>query len=152
MCKGCEKGHFCTLSRTLHTFLSKWFIFFKFTLIKITQWNNLRFFPKSCTHIFYNINFRLQGLQIGAFQQRYLKCKCETLNTLFWSWIISKNLQNWKMSSKKNFLSGLVTKLENLFVFGRNLWKISSSWWFLKKSCFPISLWLKHWKSVIYNI
>ena len=22
--------------------------------------------------------FRLQGLQIGVFQQRYLKCKCET--------------------------------------------------------------------------
>ena len=40
--------------------------------------NNLRFFPKACTHIFNNINFRLQGLQIGAFQQRYLKCKCET--------------------------------------------------------------------------
>ena len=27
---------------------------------------------------FNNISFRLQGLQIGAFQQLYSKCKCET--------------------------------------------------------------------------
>ena len=47
-------------------------------LIKNTQNNNLRFFPKEFTHIFKNYNFRLQGLQIEAFQQRYLKCKCET--------------------------------------------------------------------------
>ena len=40
--------------------------------------NNLRFFPKACTRVFDNINFRLQGLQIGALQQCYLKCKCET--------------------------------------------------------------------------
>ena len=35
-------------------------------------------FPKAFMRIFNNIYFRLQGLQIGAFQQRYLKCKCET--------------------------------------------------------------------------
>ena len=27
----------------------------------------------------------------------------------------------------------MVTKLENLFVFGKKLWKISSNWWFKKK-------------------
>ena len=37
-----------------------------------------KIFPKGCTHFFNNINFRLQGLQIEAFQQRYLKCECET--------------------------------------------------------------------------
>ena len=51
------------LSRTLYTFLSKYIFFF---------------FPKACTRIFNNINFGVQGLQIGAFHQRYLKCKCET--------------------------------------------------------------------------
>ena len=28
--------------------------------------------------MFNNINFSLKGRQIGAFHQRYLKCKCET--------------------------------------------------------------------------
>ena len=37
------------------------------------------------------------------------------------------------MSSKNFFLSGLVTKLENLFVFGKNLLNISSNWLFQKK-------------------
>ena len=60
------------------------------------------------------------------------------------------------MSSKKNFLSGLVTKLENLFVFGKNLWKICSNWWFQKKLLIDLtSAWtlkvcsieeLKEWK------
>ena len=54
-------------------------------------------------------------------------------NTLFWRWISSKNLQKGKNVLQKNFLSGLVTKLENLFVFGKNLWKISSNGWFQKK-------------------
>ena len=47
-------------------------------MIKSTQNNNLRFFPKEFTHVFKNYNFRLQGLQIEAFQQLYLKYKCET--------------------------------------------------------------------------
>ena len=96
------------LSRTLYTFWSKWFIFLKFMSIKSTQWNNLRFFLKACTCVFNYINFRLQGLQIGAFQQRYLKCKCET--PYFEGELVPKTCKNWKMSSKKNFLSGLVTK------------------------------------------
>ena len=66
--------------------------FFLFTLIKSTQLNNLRFFPKACTHIFNNNNFRLQGLQIGAFQQRYLKCKCET--PYFESELVSKTCKS----------------------------------------------------------
>ena len=53
-------------------------------------------------------------------------------NTLFWIWISSKNLQKLKNTLQKNFLSVLVTKLENIF-FGKNLWKISSNWWFQKK-------------------
>ena len=106
-------------------------LFLLFMLIKSTQWNNLRCFPKACTHIFNNTNSRLQGLQIVAFQQRYLKCKCET--PYVEGELVPKTCKKWKMSSKKNFLSGLVTKLENLFVFGKNLWKISSNWWFQKK-------------------
>ena len=99
--------------------------------IESTQWNNLRFFPKSCTHVFNNINFILQGFQLGAFQQRYLKCKCET--PYFEGELVPKTCKNWKMSSKRFFLSGLVTKLENLFVFGKNWEKISSNGWFQKK-------------------
>ena len=105
--------------------------FFLFTLIKSTRWNSLRFFPKACTHVFININFRLQGLQIGAFQQCYLKCKCET--PYFEVELVPKTCKNCKMSSKNNFLSGLVTKLENLFVFGKNWRQISSNGWFQKK-------------------
>ena len=130
MCKGCEKGHFYPFSHPLNIFV-KMIIFLKFTLIKSTQWNNLRFFPKACTRIFNNINFRLKGLQIGAFQQRYLKCKCET--PYCEGELVPKTCKNGKMSSEFFFLSGLVTKLENLFVFGKNLWKISSIWWFQKK-------------------
>ena len=122
---------FFTLSRTLYTFTSKFIFIFLFTLIKSTQWNNLRFFPKACTHIFKNYNFRLQGLQIEAFQQRYLKCKCET--PYLEGELVPKTCKNWKMCSKKIFLSGLVTKLEFLFVFGKILWKMSSNWWFQKK-------------------
>ena len=99
-------------------------------LIKSTQWNNLRYFPKACTRIFNNVNFRLQGHQIGAFQQRYLKYKCET--PYFESELVPKTCKSWKISSNIIFLSGLVTKLENLFVFGKNLWKISSNRWFQK--------------------
>ena len=51
-------------SRTLYKFLSKYFIFFKFMLIKSTQNNNLRFFPKEFTHILKKYNLRLQGLKI----------------------------------------------------------------------------------------
>ena len=123
-------GKKCPVSHPRHIFV-KIIYFFKFTLIKSTQWNNLRFSPKTCTRIFYNINFWLQGLQIRAFQQRYLKCKCET--PYFESELVPKTCKSWKMSYKKKFLSGLVTKLENLFVFGKNLWKISSNWWFQKK-------------------
>ena len=129
MCKGCEKG-LKMPSRTFTHFCQNNF-FLKYMLIKSTQWNNLRFFPKACTHIFNNINLRLQGLQIGAFQQRYLKSKCET--PYFDGSKVPKNYKNWTILSKKNFLSGLVTKLENLFVFGKNLWKSSSNWWFQKK-------------------
>ena len=128
--KGARKGIFYPFSHPLHIFV-KIIYFFKFKLIKSTLWNNLRFFPKACTHIFNKINFRLQGLQIGAFQQRYLKCKCET--PYFEGELVSKTCKNWKMSSKKNFLSGLVTKLENLLVFGKNLWKFSVNGWFQKK-------------------
>ena len=105
--------------------------FFKFTLIKSTQWNNLRFFPKACTRVFNNIKYWLQCLQIGAFQQHYLNCKCET--PYFEGELVHKTCKNWKMSFKHFFLSGLVTKQENPFVFGKNLWKISSNGWFQKK-------------------
>ena len=119
--------------------------FFKFTLIKSTQWNNLRFFSKACTHIFNNINFRLQGLQIGAFQQRYLKCKCET--PYFEGELVPKTCKNKKMSSTNFVLSGLVTKLEKLFVLGIIYEKSAQPDGF-KKSCWLISLRLEHWKSV----
>ena len=46
-------------------------------MIKSTQNDNLRYFPKEFTHILKNHNFGLQGLQIEAFQQRYSKCKWE---------------------------------------------------------------------------
>ena len=128
--KGARKGIFYPFSHPLQFFV-KMIFFFKFTLIKSTQWNNLRFFPKACTRIFNNINFRLWGLQIGALQQRYLKCMCET--PYFEGELVPKTCKNWRMNSKKFFLIGLVTKLENLFVFGKNLWKISSNWWFQKK-------------------
>ena len=58
-----ERVKKCPFSHTAHIFV-KIIYYFKFTLIKSTQNNNY--------------NFRLQGLQIEAFQQRYLKCKCET--------------------------------------------------------------------------
>ena len=118
------------LSRTLYTFMSKYNFFFKFTLIKSTQNKNFRFFPKEFTHISKNYNFRLQSLQIGAFQQCYSKCKCET--PYLKGELVPKTCKNWTMSSKKKFLSGLVIKLENLLVFGKTLWKISSNWWFQK--------------------
>ena len=95
--QGARKGKKCTFSHTVHIFV----FFFLFTLIKSNQWNNLRCFPKACTHIFNNIYFRLQGLQIGAFQQHYLKCKCET--PYFEGELVPKTCNNWKMSSKKNF-------------------------------------------------
>ena len=62
-------------------------------------------------------------------------------NTLFRRWIGSKNLQKLKMSSKTIFLCGLVTKLENLFVFGKTkligysvqlqifVFVVTTSWW-----------------------
>ena len=106
----------------------------------------MRFFLKACISIFNTINLRLQGLQVGAFQQRYLKCKCET--PYLEGELVPKTCKNWKMSFKKKFLSVLVTKLENLFVFRNNLWKISSNWWF-QQICWPISLRLKHSKSVL---
>ena len=65
------------------------------------------------------------------------------------------------MSCKKNFLSGLVTKLENLIVFGKILWKISSNWWFQKKLltdltstqtlkvCFTLSNIKTEWKALM---
>ena len=62
---------------------------------------------------------QLQGFQIEAFQQRYLKCKCET--PYLEAELVPKTCKNWKMSFKKKFLSGLVTKLENLLVFGKTL-------------------------------
>ena len=49
-------------------------------------------FPNACTHIFNNINLRLQGLQIGAFQQRYLRRKCET--PYFEGELIPKTVKN----------------------------------------------------------
>ena len=46
-------------------------IFFSsFRLIKSTQWNYLRLFPKASKNISKNYNFVLKGLQIEAFQQR----------------------------------------------------------------------------------
>ena len=35
-------------------------------------------FPRACTHSFENNNFKLQGLQIDAFQQRYTNFLFET--------------------------------------------------------------------------
>ena len=78
----------------------------------------LRFFPKACTHIFKNYNFRLPGFQIEAFQQRYSKCKCET--PYFESEFIPKTCKNWKMSSKNFFLSGLDQNKLKLYVFEMN--------------------------------
>ena len=76
MCTVCEKGHFLPfLAHCTHFCQNN---FFLFTLIKSTQNNNLRFFPKEFTHILKNYTFRLQGLQIEAFHQRYSKCKWET--------------------------------------------------------------------------
>ena len=128
--QGARKGIFYPFSHPVHIFV-KIIYFVKFPFIKSTQWNNLRFFPKACTRIFNNINVKLQGLQIGAFQQRYLKCKCKT--PYFEGELVPKTCKYWKNILQKNFLSGLVTKLENLFIFGKNLWKISSNWWFQKK-------------------
>ena len=71
------KRAFFTLSRTLYTISSKYIYFF----IHVDQKYSIKqfeIFPKACTRILNNINFRQQGLQIGAFQQRYLRCKCET--------------------------------------------------------------------------
>ena len=62
------------LSRTVDTFLLKLLFFFHFDQKYSMKQSEI--FPKSC--ISNNINFRLQYLQIGAFQQRYLKFKCET--------------------------------------------------------------------------
>ena len=138
-----QERPFFTLSRTLYTFSFKKKLF---ALIKSTQWNNLRFSPSACTRIINSKNCKRQGLQVRAFQQRYLKCKCET--PCFEGELAPKTCKNLKMSSKKKFLSGLVTKPENLFVFGTNLWKISSNWWF-QKSCWPISVWLEYLKSVL---
>ena len=120
-----RKGKKCPFSHTVKIFV-KIIYFFKFTLIKSTQNNNLRFFPKEFTHILKNYNFGLQGLQIEAFQQRYSKCKWET--HYLEGELVPKTCKNWKMCSKKIFLSGLVTKLEFLFVFGKILWKMSSNW------------------------
>ena len=118
-------------SCTLYSFLSKYSIFLKFALIKSTQWNYLKFFLKACSSIINNNNFRLQDLQVRAVQQRYLKCKCETPNLE--GELVPKTCKNLKMSSKKLFLSVLVTKLENLLVLGRLYLKISSNWRFKKK-------------------
>ena len=107
------------ISCTLNTFLSKYFFLFLFALIQCTQWNNLRFFPKACTGIINSNKFRQQGLQIRVFQQCYLKCKCET--PYFEGELVPKTCKNFKISPKKNFLSGLVTKLENILAFGENL-------------------------------
>jgi hypothetical protein len=128
MCTLCEKGHFlpflahCTQFCKNNLFLlnSRWS-----KVLNETIWD---FFPKACKRIFNNIIFWLQGLQIGSFQRRYLKCKCET--PYFEGELVPKTCKNWKMSSKFFFLSGLVTKLENLFIFGKNLWKISLNWCF----------------------
>ena len=55
-------------------------------------------------------------------------------NTLFRRWISSKTQENKnRKHPPKKFLSGLVTKLENLLVFVKILWKISSHRWFKKK-------------------
>ena len=55
MCTVCEKGHFLPFLAHCTHFCQNIFFFFKFTLIKSTQNNNLRFFPKEFTHIFKNI-------------------------------------------------------------------------------------------------
>ena len=75
------------------------FFFFLFTLIKSTQKNSLRFFPNKFINILKNHNFRLQGLQIEAFQQPYSKCQCET--PYFESEFIPKTCKNWKIIKKK---------------------------------------------------
>ena len=119
-------------------------------MIKSTQNNNLRFFPKEFTHIFKNYNFWLQLLQIEAFQQRYSKCKWEIpyLEGEF----NPKTCKNWKMSSKKFFLSGLDQKKLKLYVFemdfmtnqlkltvpkkcGFRSWKGSNIWTLFYKKC-----------------
>ena len=68
-------------------------------LIKSTQNNNLRFSPKEFTRIFKNYNFRLQSLQIEAFQQRYSKCNCET--PYLEAELVPKTCKNLKMPSNK---------------------------------------------------
>ena len=72
-----------------------------------------------------------KGLQIEAFHQRSAKCWFET--PYLEGKLVPKTCKNRKISFKQKFLSGLVTKLEKLFVFGKTLWKISSNWWFKKK-------------------
>ena len=59
------------------------------------------FFLKAYTRVFNNINVKLQGLQIGAFQQRYLKCNCET--PYFESELVPKKLQKLKNVLQKTF-------------------------------------------------
>ena len=49
MCTGYEKGYFYPFLHPVHLFV-KIIYFFKFTLIKSNQFNNLRFFPKTCTY------------------------------------------------------------------------------------------------------
>ena len=58
------------LSHTLYTFLSKYILFFFIHIGQKYSMKKFEIFPKACTHIFKNLNFRLQGLQIEAFQQR----------------------------------------------------------------------------------
>ena len=90
--------------------------------------------------MFNNNNFRLQGLQVRGFQQCNFKCKCET--PYLDGELVPKTWKEKKCAPKK-FLSGLVTRLENLFVFGK------TQIYVFKQSCWPISLWLKHLKAVV---
>ena len=115
-----KKGPF---SHTVHIFVKIIIFLFNSRWSKVLNGTIWEFTLKHA-NMFLKNNFRLKGLQIKAFQQHYLKCWRETP---YWEGeLVPKTCKNWKFS-------GLVTKLENLFVFGKTLWKISSNWWFQEK-------------------
>ena len=88
-------------------------------------------FPESMHTSLKKKKIWLQALQIEAFQQRYLKYLCETPYSE--GEVFPKTYTILKISSKTNFMSSLVTKLENLFAFVKNLWKNQLKIWISKK-------------------
>ena len=73
-------------------------------------------------------------------------------NTLFEKKSLIQNPTEDKINAfQKKFLIELVTKLANIFLFVR-IFDKSAHTDRLKKSCWLISLWLKHLKSVLVNL